>query len=62
MLSISICLRNRFGFFFSGNVIPCNDTVGCADETTCCKTKDGGWACCPLPEVQQKSLFKCIKL
>ncbi|XP_023269731.1 granulins-like [Seriola lalandi dorsalis] len=33
-----------------GNVIPCNDTVGCADETTCCKTKDGGWACCPLPE------------
>ncbi|XP_051796967.1 granulin a isoform X4 [Acanthochromis polyacanthus] len=30
--------------------IPCDDTVGCPDGTTCCKTKEGGWACCPLPE------------
>ncbi|XP_056309545.1 granulin a isoform X2 [Danio aesculapii] len=30
--------------------VPCNDTTACPDETTCCKTKDGGWACCPLPE------------
>ncbi|XP_058508664.1 granulin a [Solea solea] len=33
-----------------GNDVPCNDTVACEDGTTCCKTKDGGWACCPLPE------------
>ncbi|XP_067271397.1 granulin a isoform X2 [Pseudorasbora parva] len=30
--------------------VPCNDTASCLDGTTCCKTKDGGWACCPLPE------------
>ncbi|KAG1967864.1 progranulin [Pimephales promelas] len=30
--------------------VPCNDTASCPDGTTCCKTKDGGWACCPLPE------------
>uniref|UniRef100_A0A673HAG8 Granulins-like n=1 Tax=Sinocyclocheilus rhinocerous TaxID=307959 RepID=A0A673HAG8_9TELE len=30
--------------------VPCNDTVACPDGTTCCKTKEGGWACCPLPE------------
>uniref|UniRef100_A0A671SCP3 Granulins domain-containing protein n=1 Tax=Sinocyclocheilus anshuiensis TaxID=1608454 RepID=A0A671SCP3_9TELE len=32
------------------NYVPCNDTVACPDGTTCCKTKEGGWACCPLPE------------
>ncbi|KAM4531106.1 granulin a [Odontesthes bonariensis] len=30
--------------------VPCDDTTGCSDGTTCCKTKEGGWACCPLPE------------
>ncbi|XDV13219.1 hypothetical protein PO909_001678 [Leuciscus waleckii] len=30
--------------------VPCNDTASCQDGTTCCKTKDGGWACCPLPQ------------
>ncbi|XP_048059690.1 granulin a isoform X7 [Megalobrama amblycephala] len=30
--------------------VPCNDTAACPDGSTCCKTKDGGWACCPLPE------------
>nr|XP_055050054.1 granulin a isoform X2 [Misgurnus anguillicaudatus] len=30
--------------------VPCDDTAACPDESTCCKTKDGGWACCPLPE------------
>ncbi|XP_016088172.1 granulins-like isoform X2 [Sinocyclocheilus grahami] len=30
--------------------VPCNDTAACPDGTTCCKTKEGGWACCPLPE------------
>ncbi|XP_040917806.1 granulin a isoform X2 [Toxotes jaculatrix] len=34
----------------SGNDVPCNETVACQDGTTCCKTKEGGWACCPLPE------------
>ncbi|RXN33151.1 granulins-like isoform X2 [Labeo rohita] len=30
--------------------VPCNDTAACPDGSTCCKTKEGGWACCPLPE------------
>ncbi|XP_023204348.1 granulins-like [Xiphophorus maculatus] len=30
--------------------VPCNDTAACPDGTTCCKTKEGGWACCPLPK------------
>uniref|UniRef100_A0A671L100 Granulins-like n=1 Tax=Sinocyclocheilus anshuiensis TaxID=1608454 RepID=A0A671L100_9TELE len=30
--------------------VPCNDTAACPDGTTCCKTKEGGWACCPLPQ------------
>uniref|UniRef100_A0A672LR92 Granulins-like n=1 Tax=Sinocyclocheilus grahami TaxID=75366 RepID=A0A672LR92_SINGR len=34
--------------------VPCNDTAACPDGTTygntCCKTQEGGWACCPLPE------------
>ncbi|XP_028268541.1 granulin a [Parambassis ranga] len=33
-----------------GNDVPCDETVSCPDGTTCCKTKEGGWACCPLPE------------
>lgn len=42
----------RLVFMFPGNDVPCNDTAACPDGTTCCKTKEGGWACCPLPEVQ----------
>ncbi|XP_078017753.1 granulin a isoform X1 [Epinephelus lanceolatus] len=34
----------------ASNDVPCDDTVACEDGTTCCKTKEGGWACCPLPE------------
>ncbi|KAG7238879.1 hypothetical protein INR49_030426, partial [Caranx melampygus] len=34
----------------AGDPVPCNDTVACPEETTCCKTKTGDWACCPLPE------------
>ncbi|XP_078124936.1 granulin a isoform X1 [Sander vitreus] len=34
----------------AGNDVPCNDTAACPDNTTCCKTKEGSWACCPLPE------------
>uniref|UniRef100_A0A8C1MQX5 Granulin a n=1 Tax=Cyprinus carpio TaxID=7962 RepID=A0A8C1MQX5_CYPCA len=30
--------------------VPCNDTAACPDGSTCCKTKEGGWSCCPLPE------------
>uniref|UniRef100_A0A8B9JPQ9 Granulin n=1 Tax=Astyanax mexicanus TaxID=7994 RepID=A0A8B9JPQ9_ASTMX len=30
--------------------VPCNDSVACESGSTCCKTKDGDWACCPLPE------------
>ncbi|GAA6229846.1 granulins-like [Lates japonicus] len=33
-----------------GNNVPCDDTVACEDGTTCCKTAEGKWACCPLPE------------
>uniref|UniRef100_A0A3Q3LAT3 Granulins domain-containing protein n=1 Tax=Labrus bergylta TaxID=56723 RepID=A0A3Q3LAT3_9LABR len=35
---------------FPGNDVPCNSTASCPDGSTCCKTKEGGWACCPLPE------------
>ncbi|KAF5895109.1 granulins-like isoform X1, partial [Clarias magur] len=31
-------------------VVPCNDTVACDDGKTCCKNKQGGWNCCPLPQ------------
>ncbi|XP_051995507.1 granulin a isoform X3 [Xyrauchen texanus] len=37
-------------FVYSNNDVPCNDSAACPDKTTCCKTKEGGWACCPLPE------------
>ncbi|XP_012707382.2 granulin a isoform X2 [Fundulus heteroclitus] len=30
--------------------VPCDDTVSCPDGSTCCKTKEGTWACCPLPK------------
>ncbi|XP_049323813.1 granulin a isoform X7 [Astyanax mexicanus] len=30
--------------------VPCDDTVACADGTTCCKNGEGGWSCCPLPQ------------
>ncbi|XP_063328488.1 granulin a [Pelmatolapia mariae] len=33
-----------------GNNVPCDDTTSCPDGNTCCKTKDGSWGCCPLPE------------
>lgn len=34
----------------TGNDVPCDDTASCPDSTTCCKIKEGGWSCCPLPE------------
>ncbi|XP_034046800.1 granulin a [Thalassophryne amazonica] len=30
--------------------VPCNETVGCPDDQTCCKNNKHGWTCCPLPE------------
>lgn len=30
--------------------VPCNDSVACADGSTCCKSSEGEWACCPLPK------------
>uniref|UniRef100_A0A673NDT5 Granulins domain-containing protein n=1 Tax=Sinocyclocheilus rhinocerous TaxID=307959 RepID=A0A673NDT5_9TELE len=30
--------------------VSCDDTASCPDGNTCCKTQEGGWACCPLPE------------
>lgn len=33
------------------NAVPCNDSVACADGSTCCKTLQGEWACCLLPKV-----------
>uniref|UniRef100_A0A8C7CLP7 Granulin a n=1 Tax=Oncorhynchus kisutch TaxID=8019 RepID=A0A8C7CLP7_ONCKI len=32
------------------NDVPCDETTACLDGTTCCKTQEGGWACCPLPQ------------
>ncbi|XP_023813094.1 granulins isoform X2 [Oryzias latipes] len=34
----------------SAKDIPCNETASCPDQTTCCKTQEGGWGCCPFPE------------
>uniref|UniRef100_A0A8C1ZAS6 Granulins domain-containing protein n=1 Tax=Cyprinus carpio TaxID=7962 RepID=A0A8C1ZAS6_CYPCA len=31
--------------------VPCDSTKSCPDGSTCCKTQEGGWACCPLPQV-----------
>ncbi|KAA0704514.1 Granulins Proepithelin [Triplophysa tibetana] len=30
--------------------VPCNETVACASGSTCCKTQEGIWGCCPLPK------------
>ncbi|XP_078454932.1 progranulin-like isoform X2 [Lampetra planeri] len=30
------------------NDVKCDDQYGCPDQTTCCKTAGGDWACCPL--------------
>ncbi|KAL4657817.1 kielin/chordin-like protein [Arapaima gigas] len=30
--------------------VSCDSTHSCPDESTCCKTTTGDWACCPLPE------------
>ncbi|KAM9838109.1 granulin b isoform 2-T3 [Aulostomus maculatus] len=30
--------------------VPCNDSVACADGSTCCKSSQGSWVCCPLPK------------
>ncbi|KAJ7989490.1 hypothetical protein DPEC_G00305090 [Dallia pectoralis] len=32
------------------NGVLCNETMSCEDRSTCCKTEQGDWACCPLPE------------
>ncbi|KAF7665096.1 hypothetical protein LDENG_00155320 [Lucifuga dentata] len=37
-------IQNKVG------AVPCNDSVACADGSTCCKSLDEEWACCPLPE------------
>ncbi|XP_028310063.1 granulin a isoform X1 [Gouania willdenowi] len=29
--------------------VSCDQTAACPDKTTCCKTLDGGWGCCPFP-------------
>ncbi|KAI1896514.1 hypothetical protein AGOR_G00095560 [Albula goreensis] len=34
----------------TANAVPCNESVACADGNTCCKTAQGLWACCPLPQ------------
>uniref|UniRef100_A0A3B4VGM4 Granulins domain-containing protein n=1 Tax=Seriola dumerili TaxID=41447 RepID=A0A3B4VGM4_SERDU len=45
---LSCCLLLLL-YVFVGDV-PCDSTTSCEDGTTCCKTEEGGWACCPLPE------------
>uniref|UniRef100_A0A672FEZ9 Progranulin-like n=1 Tax=Salarias fasciatus TaxID=181472 RepID=A0A672FEZ9_SALFA len=34
----------------SGGVVACDETSACPDDTTCCKTQQGEWGCCPLPK------------
>ncbi|XP_030076395.1 progranulin isoform X2 [Microcaecilia unicolor] len=30
--------------------VKCDDETSCADGQTCCRTAEGEWGCCPLPE------------
>ncbi|XP_055754061.1 progranulin-like [Salvelinus fontinalis] len=36
--------------FIKTGDVPCDESTACSDGTTCCKTQEGGWACCPLPQ------------
>lgn len=38
--------------FNPGSDVPCNYSVACPDNHTCCRSEDGGWRCCPLPKVR----------
>ncbi len=51
--TILFVLELSLSFLVSSVVsdVPCNDTAACPDGSTCCKTKEGEWACCPLPQV-----------
>ncbi|KAM8844812.1 granulin a [Spinachia spinachia] len=40
--------------------VACDASVGCAGNTTCSTTPEGGWSCCPLPEaVDCEDLVHC---
>ncbi|XP_068434669.1 granulin a [Clinocottus analis] len=34
----------------AGIDVPCDDTVSCSGDSTCCRNSQGGWSCCPLSE------------
>uniref|UniRef100_A0A4W4EJM3 Granulins domain-containing protein n=1 Tax=Electrophorus electricus TaxID=8005 RepID=A0A4W4EJM3_ELEEL len=51
LLTISYHLWGLLTIVCLGSDVPCNDTVACLDGTTCCKTAQGDWACCPIPKV-----------
>ncbi|KAF7665606.1 hypothetical protein LDENG_00135560 [Lucifuga dentata] len=38
------------GEWVTGEVVFCDDTMACPDQTICCRNIEGGWSCCPLPE------------
>ncbi|KAL7850126.1 hypothetical protein SRHO_G00194750 [Serrasalmus rhombeus] len=46
----SLPIRGRKLPKTKGADVPCNDTAACPDGETCCKSAQGDWSCCPLPE------------
>lgn len=46
-------LSNTPGFPYRSENGRCDESASCPGEATCCRTRAGGWACCPLPQVLQ---------
>nr|XP_046232541.1 granulin b isoform X2 [Scatophagus argus] len=47
-LAHSTCVSAQRETSVTIGAVPCNDSVACAEGNTCCKSKEGEWACCPL--------------
>uniref|UniRef100_A0A8C7ZWR7 Granulin b n=1 Tax=Oryzias sinensis TaxID=183150 RepID=A0A8C7ZWR7_9TELE len=43
-------LSNMPGFPYRSENGRCDESASCPGEATCCRTRAGGWACCPLPQ------------
>ncbi|MGH0178535.1 UNVERIFIED_CONTAM: hypothetical protein FKN15_077678 [Acipenser sinensis] len=47
--------------FVDASGVQCDDARSCADGSTCCKTRAGGWACCSLPKLMPLSRATCSR-
>ena len=44
------------------NNVKCDDDEHyCPDGSTCCKLEEGGWGCCPLPQVSKYYRYNLFK-